>query len=156
MLILFLRKSVVDDVVSARACQSMTNLRVSQSTVVSLFRNEEKMKLLATLALLGSATAATFDTPLAFGIKVGDKVPSVNVHSGFPPEMVNVADYVKGRNTIIVGLPGAFTPTASTSLFIKCCTTVHTELEVHSFYSWLLQCIKHGDLITRKAFSAPF
>jgi len=43
--------------------------------------------------------------------KVGDKIPAVNLHSGFPPKMVELADYVKGRNVIVVGLPGAFTPT---------------------------------------------
>lgn len=29
----------------------------------------------------------------------------------FPPKIVNVAEYVKGKNVILVGLPGAFTPT---------------------------------------------
>ena len=106
---------------------------------VTLLRNEEKMKFFGTFALLGSAIAATFGTPFAFAIKVGDKVPSVNVHSGFPPEMVNIADYVKGRNTIIVGLPGAFTPTASTSVFvtfavlpIKSWTYIHS---IHGYYN---------------------
>lgn len=64
------------------------------------------------LALFASTTyAGNFGPPLAFAAKVGDKVPSVNLHSGFPPDMVNAADYVKGRSVIIVGLPGAFTPT---------------------------------------------
>lgn len=45
-------------------------------------------------------------------IKVGDRIPAVNLHHNFgPPKIVNVADYVKGRKVIIVGLPGAFTPT---------------------------------------------
>jgi len=68
------------------------------------------MRIFATLAILGTAAAARFP-PLAFAAKVGDKVPSVNLHSGFPPDMVNVADYTKGKNVIMVGLPGAFTPT---------------------------------------------
>jgi len=29
----------------------------------------------------------------------------------FPPEKVNIAQYVAGKNVILVGLPGAFTPT---------------------------------------------
>lgn len=29
----------------------------------------------------------------------------------FPPKKVNVAEYIAGRNVILVGLPGAFTPT---------------------------------------------
>jgi len=44
-------------------------------------------------------------------VKVGDRIPAVNLHSGFPPKMVNVANYCKGRKVVIVGLPGAFTPT---------------------------------------------
>lgn len=44
-------------------------------------------------------------------IKAGDKIPAVNLHFGFPPTMVNVAEYCEGRNVIVVGLPGAFTPT---------------------------------------------
>ena len=39
-------------------------------------------------------------------IKVGDKIPSVELHRGFPPEKINVADYVKGKKVIILGLPG--------------------------------------------------
>lgn len=42
---------------------------------------------------------------------VGDKIPSVELHKGFPPEKVNIADYCKDRNIILLGLPGAFTPT---------------------------------------------
>jgi peroxiredoxin len=44
-------------------------------------------------------------------IKVGDKIPALPLHLGFPPKKLNMADYVKGRKVVIVGLPGAFTPT---------------------------------------------
>lgn len=44
-------------------------------------------------------------------IKVGDKIPSIEMHLNFPPKKINMADYVKGRKVVIVGLPGAFTPT---------------------------------------------
>ena len=47
----------------------------------------------------------------AFTIKAGDKVPAVDLHFGFPPNFVNTEDYLEDRNVIIVGLPGAFTPT---------------------------------------------
>ena len=47
-------------------------------------------------------------------IKVGDKIPSIEMHLNFPPKKINMADYVKGRKVVIVGLPGAFTPTWST------------------------------------------
>lgn len=56
-----------------------------------------------TILLLCSAATA---------IKVGDSIPEgVNLHFGFPPEKVNVKDRVAGKKVILVGLPGAFTPT---------------------------------------------
>lgn len=47
--------------------------------------------------------------------KVGAKIPSVEIFKAeFPPpddNMVDIADLTKGKNAVIVGLPGAFTPT---------------------------------------------
>lgn len=44
-------------------------------------------------------------------IKIGDQVPNAKLHKGFPPQMVPLADYCKGKKVVLVGLPGAFTPT---------------------------------------------
>jgi len=44
-------------------------------------------------------------------IKVGDTLPDVTLDLGFPPEKVNVLERAKGKNIILMGLPGAFTPT---------------------------------------------
>lgn len=44
-------------------------------------------------------------------IAPGDKLPTVELDSGFPPEKVDIFEYTKGKNVFIVGLPGAFTPT---------------------------------------------
>lgn len=63
------------------------------------------MKVLAILSLLLSTTLSSL------AINVGDTIPSINLHHGFPPEMVNVHDYVQSKKVILVGLPGAFTPT---------------------------------------------
>jgi len=41
----------------------------------------------------------------------GDKVPAVDLDFGFPPEKVNMAERFASKKAIIVGLPGAFTPT---------------------------------------------
>jgi len=50
----------------------------------------------------------------AVNVAAGDSLPSVELFSGFPDvEKVNIADYAKNKNIIIVGLPGAFTPTWS-------------------------------------------
>jgi len=75
------------------------------------------MKLFS--ALCGLATAGAFAPSTPFGartstslnVAVGDSIPSVDLHVEFPPDMVNLADRVKGKNAIIIGLPGAFTPT---------------------------------------------
>lgn len=47
----------------------------------------------------------------AFTLKAGDKLPAADLHFGFPPNFVNTEDYLADRNVIVVGLPGAFTPT---------------------------------------------
>ena len=44
-------------------------------------------------------------------IAVGSAFPNVSVDHGFPPEKVNMPERLKGKKTILVGLPGAFTPT---------------------------------------------
>jgi peroxiredoxin len=41
---------------------------------------------------------------------VGDKFPAVHMDFGFPPAKVNLAERLAGKKTIVVGLPGAFTP----------------------------------------------
>lgn len=47
-------------------------------------------------------------------ITEGDKLPEVELDTGFPPEKVNMLEHSKGKKMIIIGLPGAFTPTWST------------------------------------------
>ena len=57
----------------------------------------------AFIALAGLAAAA--------GVKVGDLVPDIDLDYGFPPEKVNLKKYCAGKRIVLVGLPGAFTPT---------------------------------------------
>jgi len=66
------------------------------------------MKVLSfTLAAICAATAQAFAA-----IKTGDKLPQATLFKNFgPPDKVNIAEYAAGKNMIIVGLPGAFTPT---------------------------------------------
>ena len=45
-------------------------------------------------------------------IKVGSKFPSVEVDAAkWPPTAFNLADRIADKKVIVVGLPGAFTPT---------------------------------------------
>ena len=42
---------------------------------------------------------------------MGDTVPSVEIDLGFPPSKVNVLEYAQQKTIILMGLPGAYTPT---------------------------------------------
>ena len=45
-------------------------------------------------------------------LKAGDTVPAgVTLDLGFPPSKIDLAEHVKGKKVILMGLPGAFTPT---------------------------------------------
>ncbi len=79
-----------------------------------------KLFLLLIYSFTLTANSKTFGKyhPTAFAsttpkqIQAGDKLPYVDVHWGFNPvRFVNMPEYCGGRNVIIVGLPGAFTPT---------------------------------------------
>lgn len=61
---------------------------------------------LATVTILGVSTI-----PHVTSIKVGDKLPSAEVHSGFPPNKFDFKEYTANKSVLIIGLPGAFTPT---------------------------------------------
>lgn len=72
----------------------------------------------ATLFLAGLSAVGAFApisqqrTNTALNVAVGDALPSVELFQGFPdPKKINIADYSKGKKMIVVGLPGAFTPT---------------------------------------------
>jgi len=45
------------------------------------------------------------------GIKVGDRLPDVDLDDGFPPEPFSLSKFCPGKKFVLVGLPGAFTPT---------------------------------------------
>jgi len=49
--------------------------------------------------------------PTVNAINVGDSIPSIELHHNFPPEKIDLADRLANKNVVLVGLPGAFTPT---------------------------------------------
>ena len=78
------------------------------------------MRLIAVGLLVGSSSAGAFAPPIftssrtvasALNIAAGDAIPAVSLHEDFPPAFVNLGTYAKGKKLVIVGLPGAFTPT---------------------------------------------
>ena len=63
---------------------------------------------LIALALCATAAAGPFGKKT---VKVGDTVPSVEIDLGFPPSKVNVLEHTQKGTFILMGLPGAYTPT---------------------------------------------
>jgi peroxiredoxin len=71
----------------------------------------KRMKVL--LPLLSILLPAVCVDAFAAPVKPNAKLPMVDLHYGFPPDLVNIAEYTAGKNMFILGLPGAFTPTCS-------------------------------------------
>lgn len=69
------------------------------------------MMQLFRLALAAATIWGVSAIPFINAVKIGDKLPSVELHSGFPPKKVDLKEYIAKKSVIIVGLPGAFTPT---------------------------------------------
>jgi len=68
------------------------------------------------------ASRAVFSTRLLHSsavqkmpIKVGDSIPSVDLFEGTPGNKVNIAELGKGKKIVIVGVPGAFTPSCNST-----------------------------------------
>lgn len=55
---------------------------------------------------------ATVVTSFGNAIDVGERLPSdLVLHHGFPPERILLNERTRGKRVVLVGLPGAFTPT---------------------------------------------
>jgi len=57
------------------------------------------------------APAAKKQRTAANQVSIGDQVPDVSLDKGFPPEKVSLRDFCKDKKILVIGLPGAFTPT---------------------------------------------
>jgi len=78
------------------------------------------MKFLSTfwwnvVVVLGLSSTSSFFVTQTVAIEVGDTFPdAIQLHYGFPPERITIKDRIAGKKVILVGLPGAFTPTCTT------------------------------------------
>lgn len=69
------------------------------------------MLRLAARRLAGVAPSQASHTR-GFAIAAGSKLPSVELDlAAWPPTPFNIAERAAGKKVVIVGLPGAFTPT---------------------------------------------
>ena len=67
---------------------------------------------LAASSRVAASPLAKFTHARSMAIAAGDKLPAVEVdYASWPPTAFNIGEYVAGKKVIIVGLPGAFTPT---------------------------------------------
>lgn len=73
------------------------------------------LPLLASIGVLLLSSSSSLLPLVVNAIEVGDKVPMTDdivFHYGFPPEIITLSSrLVPNKNVLIVGLPGAFTPT---------------------------------------------
>mmetsp|Transcript_20028 Transcript_20028/g.43138 ORF Transcript_20028/g.43138 Transcript_20028/m.43138 type:complete len:96 (+) Transcript_20028:33-320(+) len=89
-------------------------LSVVRSLAEPLYHHNTKEQTMKLLRLATIATASLWGAaaiPFVSSVSVGDKLPSVELHSGFPPQKIDLATYTANKSVVIIGLPGAFTPT---------------------------------------------
>ena len=68
------------------------------------------MKITSSSSFL--VTIALLCAPTTFAIEVGDDVPNdLTLHHGFPPAKISLDDRFANKKVLLIGLPGAFTPT---------------------------------------------
>mmetsp|Transcript_21838 Transcript_21838/g.44736 ORF Transcript_21838/g.44736 Transcript_21838/m.44736 type:complete len:139 (+) Transcript_21838:67-483(+) len=60
---------------------------------------------------VGRQSSVTTKAVICKAVKVGDTIPDVSLDKGFPPSKVSLKEACAGKKVVLVGLPGAFTPT---------------------------------------------
>jgi len=75
------------------------------------------MKILSTpataVALL--SLCCSLAVVITDAIEIGERIPKdLTLHHGFPPETISLDDRMANKKVLLIGLPGAFTPTWST------------------------------------------
>jgi len=60
------------------------------------------MMRLAARSLLARSLQPQRSSALRAFVHVGDQIPNVELHKGFPPEEINLRDYCKGASLCVV------------------------------------------------------
>ena len=77
-----------------------------------------------------------------------NKLPSVELHSGFPPKKVDLKEYIAKKSVIIVGLPGAFTPTwsnAQVPSYVELQDSLHDKAGIDEI---IIYCVNDGAVMS--------
>ena len=85
----------------------------TSSSMAPQFHHKHKKKQATSMLFRCAAALLLFVSPVvgfsasSAAIKPNTDLPSAQLHSGFPPEFIDIAEYAADKNLIIVGLPGA-------------------------------------------------
>jgi len=75
-------------------------------------KQQSAMTILLRRPELGSFLITIIAASVVVAVKVGDTIPAgVDLHYGFPPEKIDLEQRLANKRVILLGLPGAFTPT---------------------------------------------
>jgi len=92
--------------------RSLINIIVNKIVCVFITKDRRSKMKIVTTALLSLFAATTTTTTTA--IEVGERIPKdLTLHHGFPPENISLDERFANKNVLLIGLPGAFTPTWS-------------------------------------------
>jgi len=96
-----------------------------------------------------AATLAAADAEAKLAkVKVGDLIPEdIALDKGFPPTKVVLSQFCQGKKIVLVGLPGAFTPTCSTRQ-VPGYLSRQDDLKAKGVTDVLIYCVNDGAVMS--------